>query len=250
MVDNAIVIIEGVNEYVSKYKKNAYEAALLSVWNFKWAISSGTLTTVSAFAPMLLVSGILGQYMSTLPKTITVTLLSSLFVALIIIGYLFPISIFSNPDQLREYVQGFGIYAPVAFVVLNILQVVVTPISWPVVSQAGGFIFGLWFGFFLNDLKSPVYNFSSSFFFAGPHNIVDEFLQFLRIVNEIRPHCIAIFYFSSHKKLKLLPGILSGLFISVKRPALLTFFNSLRVQDPAHDVISDSNQVLHPSSAE
>ncbi len=85
MVDNAIIIIEGVNEYISKYKKTPYEAAILSVWNYKWAITAGTLTTVAAFTPMLLVSGILGQYMSTLPKTITVTLLSSLFVALVII---------------------------------------------------------------------------------------------------------------------------------------------------------------------
>jgi multidrug efflux pump subunit AcrB len=85
MVDNAIIIIEGINEYVDKYKKTIYEAAMLSVWNFKYAITSGTMTTVSAFLPMLLVSGILGEYMGILPKTISVTLLSSLFVALIII---------------------------------------------------------------------------------------------------------------------------------------------------------------------
>lgn len=85
MVDNSIVIIEGINEYVTSYKKSVYEAALLSIWNFKWAIISGTMTTVAAFAPMLLVSGILGEYMSILPKTISVTLLSSLFVAIIVI---------------------------------------------------------------------------------------------------------------------------------------------------------------------
>ncbi|MCF7820418.1 MAG: efflux RND transporter permease subunit [Candidatus Pacebacteria bacterium] len=85
MVDNAIVIIEGINEYVEKHKKSVYKAAILSVWNFKAAITAGTLTTVSAFLPMLLVSGIMGEYMSIIPKTLTVTLLSSLFVALIII---------------------------------------------------------------------------------------------------------------------------------------------------------------------
>jgi HAE1 family hydrophobic/amphiphilic exporter-1 len=85
MVDNAIVIIEGVNEYVSVHKKTMLEAALLSVWNFKWAITSGTMTTVAAFLPMLLVSGILGEYLSILPQTISVTLLSSLAIALIVI---------------------------------------------------------------------------------------------------------------------------------------------------------------------
>ena len=85
MVDNAIVVIEGINEYVEKHGKSILEAAILSVWNFKWAITAGTMTTVAAFAPMLLVSGILGEYLSILPKTISVTLLSSLFVALVAI---------------------------------------------------------------------------------------------------------------------------------------------------------------------
>ena len=85
MVDNAIVIIEGINEYVTHHKKSIYKAAILSVWNFKWAITAGTMTTVAAFLPMLLVSGILGEYMSIIPKTVTVTLLSSLFVAIVVI---------------------------------------------------------------------------------------------------------------------------------------------------------------------
>ncbi len=85
MVDNAIVIIEGINEYAEKHKQSVYKSAILSIWNFKSAITAGTLTTVAAFLPMLLVSGIMGEYMSIIPKTLVVTLLSSLFVALIII---------------------------------------------------------------------------------------------------------------------------------------------------------------------
>lgn len=84
MVDNAIVIIEGINEYFEKYKRPIRQAAILSVWNFKYAITSGTLTTVAAFVPMFLVSGIMGEYLSIMPKTLIVTLLSSLFVALVI----------------------------------------------------------------------------------------------------------------------------------------------------------------------
>jgi HAE1 family hydrophobic/amphiphilic exporter-1 len=85
MVDNSIIIIEGINEYVSRHGRNLYEAALLSVWTFKWPIIAGTLTTVSAFVPMLLVSGILGEYLSIIPKTVSTALLSSLFVAIIVI---------------------------------------------------------------------------------------------------------------------------------------------------------------------
>ena len=85
MVDNSIIVMEGINEYMHRYNKSAHDAALLSIWNYKWPIISGTMTTVAAFIPMLLVTGIMGEYMGILPKTITATLLSSLFVALIII---------------------------------------------------------------------------------------------------------------------------------------------------------------------
>lgn len=115
MVDNAIIIIEGVNEYISEHKKSPYQAAMLSVWNYKWAITAGTLTTVSAFAPMLLVSGILGQYMANLPRTISVTLLSSLFVALVIIPTLVTrfVKVENNGDsghrdkKRHQFIDGF-----------------------------------------------------------------------------------------------------------------------------------------------
>ncbi len=85
MVDNAIIVMEGVNEYMHVHDMSARDAAVLAIWNYKWPIIAGTMTTVSAFLPMLLVSGIMGEYMGILPKTISATLLSSLFVALIII---------------------------------------------------------------------------------------------------------------------------------------------------------------------
>jgi len=85
MVDNSIVIMEGINEYMKKYNKTALEAAILSIWNYKWPIIAGTMTTVAAFAPMLLVSGILGEYLAIIPITLSATLISSLFVALIIL---------------------------------------------------------------------------------------------------------------------------------------------------------------------
>ena len=85
MVDNSIIIIEGIAEYSGKHGKNAYQSSLLSVWNYKKPIIAGTSTTISAFLPMLLVSGIMGEFIQTLPKTITAALFSSLFVSLIII---------------------------------------------------------------------------------------------------------------------------------------------------------------------
>jgi multidrug efflux pump subunit AcrB len=85
MVDNSIIIIEGINEYVTKFGKSVRQAALLSVWNFKWPVIAGTSTTIGAFLPILLVSGIMGEFISVLPKTVAAALGSSLFVALIVL---------------------------------------------------------------------------------------------------------------------------------------------------------------------
>ena len=71
-------------------------------------------------------------------------------IALILLGYVFPSAFFSNQESIRSFVESFGVFAPLIFVILQIVQVVVTPFSHYAVSIAGGFIFGIWFGFLLN----------------------------------------------------------------------------------------------------
>jgi HAE1 family hydrophobic/amphiphilic exporter-1 len=85
LIDNAIVIVEGCYDYVSKGHYTPYEAAILAVRDFKYPLFSGTLTTVSAFLPMLLTTGIVGQFIKWIPLTITFVLMGSLFIALTII---------------------------------------------------------------------------------------------------------------------------------------------------------------------
>jgi multidrug efflux pump subunit AcrB len=85
MVDNSIIVMEGITEYITTHNKTPKQASLLAIWNYRWPIISGTMTTVCAFVPMLLVSGIMGEYIGIIPKTVSVTLIASLFTALIII---------------------------------------------------------------------------------------------------------------------------------------------------------------------
>lgn len=77
-------------------------------------------------------------------------LLTIIPIVLIILGYLFPSAFFSSQEQIRGFVEQFGIFAPIAFILLQITQVVLTPISHYAVSIAGGFIFGTWTGFIYN----------------------------------------------------------------------------------------------------
>ena len=84
MVDTAIVMMEGIHENMRK-GMSSREAAIQSIETYKWPLIAGTMTTIFAFLPMLLVSGIVGQFLRTLPITISGALLSSLFISLTIV---------------------------------------------------------------------------------------------------------------------------------------------------------------------
>jgi multidrug efflux pump subunit AcrB len=84
LVDNAIVVVENIYRYLEEgwdrttaAKKATGEVAL--------PIIAATATTLAAFAPLLFWPGEVGSFMGYMPKTLMVTLSSSLFVALVII---------------------------------------------------------------------------------------------------------------------------------------------------------------------
>ncbi|PSO45079.1 MAG: hypothetical protein BRC25_03160 [Parcubacteria group bacterium SW_6_46_9] len=81
LVDAAIVITEGISR-ASQYTEGPTEAARLTINEFSLPLTAGTLTTVFAFAPMLLAGGIIGEFISTIPVTVSAVLVAALFVAL------------------------------------------------------------------------------------------------------------------------------------------------------------------------
>ena len=50
----------------------------------------------------------------------------------------------SNRDQVVLAVQSFGFFAPLIYVILQIVQTVAAPIPGQVVGSVGGFLFGPW----------------------------------------------------------------------------------------------------------
>ena len=83
LVDNAIVIIENIYRYMQQGIPKV-EAAMKATGEVAWPVIGSTLTTVAAFFPMVFWPGIMGEFMKYLPITLIVTLISSLFVALVI----------------------------------------------------------------------------------------------------------------------------------------------------------------------
>lgn len=83
LVDNSIVVVENIYRY-REMGYERFEAARLATSEVGYALLASTATLIAAFAPLLLWPGIIGQFMSYLPITLIIVLVSSLFIALII----------------------------------------------------------------------------------------------------------------------------------------------------------------------
>lgn len=86
LVDSAIVMVEGINR---KMKDNPTidkkQVAAEAVREFAAPLISGTLTTVAMFTGLFIVSGVIGQFIASIPFTLIFLLFASLFVALAIV---------------------------------------------------------------------------------------------------------------------------------------------------------------------
>jgi len=84
LVDDAIVVVSATKQYLNTGKFTPEEAVLLVLNDFKWVLTTTTLATVWAFLPLLFATGIIGQYLKSIPVTVSITLVASLLVALMV----------------------------------------------------------------------------------------------------------------------------------------------------------------------
>ncbi len=84
LVDDAIVVVSATKQYLNSGKFTPEEAVLLVLNDFKWVLTTTTLATVWAFLPLLFASGIMGEYLKSIPITISITLTASLLIALMV----------------------------------------------------------------------------------------------------------------------------------------------------------------------
>lgn len=84
LVDDAIVVVSATKQYMKTGKFTPEEAVLLVLNDFKVVLTTTTLATIWAFLPLLMATGIIGEYIKSIPITVSVTLASSLLIALII----------------------------------------------------------------------------------------------------------------------------------------------------------------------
>ncbi len=84
LVDDAIVVVQATKQYLKTGKFTPEEAVLLVFRDYKILLTTTTLTTIWAFIPLVLATGIIGQFIRSIPITVSVTLAASFFIAIIV----------------------------------------------------------------------------------------------------------------------------------------------------------------------
>lgn len=84
LVDDAIVVVQATKQYLKTGKFTPEEAVLLVFKDYKILLATTTLTTIWAFVPLLMASGIIGQFIRSIPITVGVTLAASFVIAIIV----------------------------------------------------------------------------------------------------------------------------------------------------------------------
>ena len=95
IVDDAIVIIENCFRYYQR-GYSATQAAIIGTQEVALPVIASSATTVAAFLPLVLLPGVIGEFMKIVPIVVSMALAASLFESLVIL-----------PSHFAEFV-GFG----------------------------------------------------------------------------------------------------------------------------------------------
>ena len=79
VVDGAIIVAENIHRHIER-GEDPVHAAKIGIAEVGLPVIAADLTTVAAFLPMLLVPGIMGDFMGVMPKVVSVALIGSVVV--------------------------------------------------------------------------------------------------------------------------------------------------------------------------
>ncbi|MCU0765833.1 MAG: efflux RND transporter permease subunit [Gammaproteobacteria bacterium] len=104
LVDDAVVIVEAMY-YRLQRGADAVTAAIASFREVGWPMLSAVLTTMAAFLPLMLLPGILGDFMRVIPMVVSIALAISLVEAFWILpAHVIAMRVdFANPSRLHRW---------------------------------------------------------------------------------------------------------------------------------------------------
>jgi len=84
IVDDAIIIIENVYRHMEE-GKSPVQAAIDGSEQVMWPVIAAILTTIAAFLPLLMMSGVIGKFMSVMPIVVALALAGSLLESIVVL---------------------------------------------------------------------------------------------------------------------------------------------------------------------
>jgi multidrug efflux pump subunit AcrB len=106
LVDDTVVVISAVTSYWRKYHLTPLQTGLLVWKDFIIPILTTTTTTVFAFLPLLIATGIIGEFIKSIPIVVSTALTASFLVSLFIVLPLMILFLkFVMPKRVRIFLQ-------------------------------------------------------------------------------------------------------------------------------------------------
>ena len=108
LVDDAVVVVEGVY-YRLRHRAEPMQASIDALREVAAPVTAAVLTTIAAFAPLILLPGILGDFMRVVPTVVVIALSLSLLEAF----WMLPTHVvafgvnFERPSRLQRYRERF-----------------------------------------------------------------------------------------------------------------------------------------------
>ncbi len=118
LIDDTIVSVAAMTRYHRTGRFTPYQTGLMVWRDFIVPLWSTTITTIWAFVPLLLATGIIGEFIKSIPIVVTTTMLSSTTIAVLITIPL--MIVFLKPVFPRR--------VKVMFAVLGILGIILVPV--------------------------------------------------------------------------------------------------------------------------
>lgn len=118
LIDDTIVTVAAMTRYYRTGRFTPYETGVIVWRDFIVPLWSTTITTIWAFVPLLLATGIIGEYIKSIPIVVTVTMLSSTTIAVLITMPLMIIFLkprFPQRVQILFWVLGFAAFIGFCF---------------------------------------------------------------------------------------------------------------------------------------
>ncbi|MBI4137171.1 efflux RND transporter permease subunit [Candidatus Roizmanbacteria bacterium] len=109
LVDTAVVVISAMTTYYGTKKFTPQETGILVWKDFFAPLLTSTATTIWAFLPLLLATGIIGSFIRTIPIVVSTTLISSTLISLLItLPLMVTVLQFRMPGRVRNFFLGLA----------------------------------------------------------------------------------------------------------------------------------------------